>query len=76
MCDDRDNLYLMGQRIAHYSELTLPLTELLKKNKPYIWCDKAENSFVELKSRMASRPILCPPDYNQWFWRSQWLAGQ
>lgn len=53
--------------LHHFSELTLPLTQLLKKNKGFEWPEKAENAFVELKSRMSSRPILRPPDYSRRF---------
>lgn len=53
--------------LPYDSELTLPLTEMLKKNKNFEWSKSAEESFVELKSRLASRPILPPSDYNEKF---------
>lgn len=53
--------------LPHFSEVTLPITEMLKKNKNFEWSESAEKSFIELKSRLASRPILRPPDYNEKF---------
>src|SRR6218665_2288854 len=43
---------------------TLPLTALLKKNVPFRWSDAANAAFVDLKSRLAFRPILSPPNYD------------
>src|SRR5678815_2764971 len=53
--------------LPHYSDLTLPLTELLKKGKQFFWNDDANRAFLDLKSRLASRPILRPPDFNKPF---------
>lgn len=53
--------------LSHYAELTLPLTELIKKNKQFVWSDVCERWFEDLKSRVASQPILRPPDYNKNF---------
>jgi len=53
--------------LAHYSDLTLPLTDMLKKNKKFEWTEAAQRAFVDLKSRLASRPILKSPDYNKQF---------
>jgi len=47
--------------IPHYSEATCPLTELLKKNSKFVW---SEQAFLDIKSRLASRPILRPPNYD------------
>jgi serine protease inhibitor ecotin len=54
--------------LPHYSQLVLPLTELLKKGHRFAWSSVAENAFVDLKSRMASRPILKPPDFDKPFY--------
>src|SRR6218665_2277505 len=53
--------------LPHYSELTLPLTDLLKKNKQFVWSDACERAFLDLKSRLASQPILRSPDYSKQF---------
>jgi transposase InsO family protein len=53
--------------LPHYSEIALPLTALTKKGIPFKWSSEAENAFIELKSRLASRPILIPPDFDKQF---------
>jgi transposase InsO family protein len=50
--------------LPHYADLTLPLTKLLKNNVPFKWSAEANNAFLDLKSRLATRPILRPPDYD------------
>src|SRR6218665_3282096 len=52
-----------GKFLPHYADITLPLTKLLKKNTPFKWSDAADAAFLDLKSRLASRPILKPPHY-------------
>ena len=49
--------------IPHYSESTCPLTELLKKNNKFAWIEQCEKSFLDIKSRLASRPFLRSPNY-------------
>jgi hypothetical protein len=41
------------------------LTELLKKDTPYIWNDKTEKAFVILKNSLTSEPILQYPDFTR-----------
>ena len=53
--------------LANYAELTLPLTALCKKNVVFCWTEAAQRAFVDLKSRLASRPILRAPDYEKPF---------
>ena len=50
--------------LPHFADLTLPLTALLKKNVPFRWFEAANAAFVDLKSRLASLPILRPPNYD------------
>jgi len=40
---------------------------LLRKNTKFEWSEKTEQAFVDIKSRLASRPILVPPDYSKPF---------
>src|SRR6218665_1256331 len=53
--------------LPHYSELTLPFTDLLKKNKHFVFSDVCERAFLDLKSRLASQLILRSPDYSKQF---------
>jgi len=50
--------------IPHCSESTCPLTELLKKNSKFTRTEDSETAFVDVMSRLASRPILVPPNYD------------
>jgi hypothetical protein len=50
--------------IPHFSHISAALTSLLQKNKSLHWTDKAEEAFLDLKSRLASRPILVIPDFS------------
>jgi hypothetical protein len=53
--------------LPHFSDITLPLTALTKKGIPFRWNEEAEVAFLDLKSRLASRPILIPPDFTKQF---------
>ena len=53
--------------IENFSKIAKPMTELLKKEKKFVWTDVCEASFQELKQRLVSAPILCLPDINKDF---------
>ncbi|KAM0911004.1 hypothetical protein ACQ4PT_013787 [Festuca glaucescens] len=53
--------------IENFSKIAKPMTELLKKEKKFIWTDECEASFQELKQRLVSAPVLCLPDINKDF---------
>ena len=44
-----------------------PLTELTKKEEPFIWIDKRNAAFNRLKEILASDPILKLPDFEKTF---------
>src|SRR3954463_10260730 len=48
--------------VENFSKVAKPLTELLKKDKKFLWTPKCEESFQELKRRLTSAPVLAPPD--------------
>src|SRR3954463_12435497 len=48
--------------VENFSKVAKPLTELLKKDKKFLWTPKCEESFQELKRRLTSVPILAPLD--------------
>ena len=50
--------------ILHYSDSTCALTDLLHKNRKFGWSDDCEQAFLDIKSRLASRPILRIPNYD------------
>ena len=48
--------------IEGFSKIAGPMTKLLKKNAPFIWDEKCEASFQELKTRLTTTPILAVPE--------------
>ena len=43
-------------------KLLKPIYELTKKGKPFIWGDKQQKAFDEIKSRLSKPPVLSMPD--------------
>jgi len=48
--------------IEGFSKIALPLTQLTKKGQAFVWTEKCENSFQELKKRLTTSPVLALPD--------------
>ena len=44
-----------------------PLTQLTHKNQPFAWTDRCEQSFIKLKTRLTSAPVLVIPNTNKPF---------
>lgn len=44
-----------------------PLHELTRKNSDFVWSEKCKSAFGELKSRLASPPILAYPSFDRDF---------
>jgi len=40
---------------------------MLKKGTKFVWSEDAEAAFLDIKSRLTSRPILRPPDFSRPF---------
>ena len=40
---------------------------LLKKDTPFIWDERSQESFDALKRALATTPVLSPPDYTREF---------
>jgi len=53
--------------IEGFSKLALPLTQLNRKGQAYVWDSKCENSFLELKKRLTSAPVLILPNLKESF---------
>jgi hypothetical protein len=53
--------------IPNFGKTAKPLTELLKKNTPYIWDDRTENAFSTLKEILTTQPLLQYPDFTKPF---------
>lgn len=50
--------------IPHFADLAASLNNLLRKGVKFTWTDQTEKAFLDLKSRLASRPILRPPNFD------------
>jgi ribonuclease HI len=53
--------------IENFSNIAKSMIELLKTNTPYVWSDKCEASFQELKTRLTTIPVLTLPDVSKDF---------
>jgi hypothetical protein len=53
--------------IENFSKIAKPMTELLKKEKKFVWTEACESSFQELKKRLVSAPVLCLADLEKEF---------
>jgi hypothetical protein len=53
--------------IENFSKIAKPMTELLKSNMPYVWLEKCEASFQELKTRLTTTLVLTHPDASKDF---------
>ncbi|XP_073049550.1 uncharacterized protein [Primulina eburnea] len=47
--------------MSGFSQIARPITQLTQKNAPFIWSQACEASFVELKKRLTSAPVLTIP---------------
>uniref|UniRef100_A0A2N9H581 Reverse transcriptase/retrotransposon-derived protein RNase H-like domain-containing protein n=1 Tax=Fagus sylvatica TaxID=28930 RepID=A0A2N9H581_FAGSY len=52
--------------IKGYGQIASPLNALLKKDA-FLWSDKAEKDFEELKAAVSQPPVLALPDFSQTF---------
>ncbi|KAF5454473.1 hypothetical protein F2P56_024133, partial [Juglans regia] len=48
--------------VEGFSRLSGPLTALTRKNTEFVWSDKCERSFQELKRRLTMAPVLALPE--------------
>ena len=53
--------------VKHFSEISEPLYELLRKNVPFKWTDRQSKAVEELKEKLCTAPILKLPDWNKVF---------
>ena len=53
--------------ISHFSILCRPLTQLLKKNVPFIWTPVVDEAFLAIKKALTQAPVLALPDFSKDF---------
>ena len=54
--------------IEDYSNIKIPLTNLLRKNSPFVWDQAADAAFKGLKMDLSKAPVLARPDFKQPFY--------
>lgn len=50
--------------IPHFSEIMLPLTQLLKKGHKFLWSKDCQDAFEKIKEALISPPLLRYHDFN------------
>ena len=53
--------------VKGFSSIASPLTELIKKDVPFVWGDEQEKSFQALKLMLSSSPLLQLPNFDKAF---------
>ena len=53
--------------IEGFSTVAKPMTQLLKKDKKFVWTEACEKSFQELKKKLTTAPVLTVPDIHKSF---------
>src|SRR3981081_3339038 len=53
--------------IGHYAEIAKPLTELTRKDEPFIWNADRQKAFDILKEKFLEEPVLSMPDTTKQF---------
>ena len=53
--------------IEHFAEIARPLNKLTEKNARFLWSDKCDQSFKELKEHLITAPILAYPSLDHKF---------
>ena len=53
--------------IEGFSIVAKPMTQLLKKDKKFVWTEACEKSFQELKRKLTTAPVLVVPDIHKSF---------
>ena len=47
--------------VENFSRIAAPMTELTRKGVKFVWSERCERAFQELKGRLTSAPILVFP---------------
>lgn len=65
--------------VKDFSKIAKPLTQLLKKEQPFIWGDQQKQAFEKLKTALTTEVILSFPDFSDTFYvqtdASQYAIG-
>ena len=61
--------------IQDYARIAAPLTDLLRKDREFIWKNEQQEAFEKLKEKMSSPPILIFPNFNNEFYLATDASG-
>ena len=53
--------------VPDFSKIVKPLTELTKRDEPYVWTEEREEAFQILKQKLVTAPMLVQPDITKPF---------
>ena len=53
--------------MRNFSSIVSPLTELTKKDVAFVWGERAQRSFEDIKSRLTNASVLALPDFDKTF---------
>ena len=53
--------------IEGFFKLAKPMIALLEKNAKFVWSEKCQSNFEELKKRLTTAPVLVLPDLSKSF---------
>uniref|UniRef100_A0A0G4HRC9 Reverse transcriptase domain-containing protein n=1 Tax=Chromera velia CCMP2878 TaxID=1169474 RepID=A0A0G4HRC9_9ALVE len=53
--------------IPSFSQVTYPISSLLRKNTPFVWEEPQKQAFAKLKEALTSEPVLHHPDFDRDF---------
>jgi hypothetical protein len=48
--------------IEHYFEIAVPLTDLTRKSRPWVWAGRCQDAFELLKQKLIEAPLLRTPN--------------
>lgn len=51
--------------IPNFATITVPLTDMTKKGRKFVWTDAAQQSLEQIKKILMSEPVLANPDYSK-----------
>ena len=51
----------------NFSVIVAPLTNLLKKQQPYMWISACQSAFQSVKALLLLAPVLVAPDFKRQF---------
>ena len=55
------------RHVPNFAKFAQPLTNLTKKNAPFIWTREQQEAFTELKRILSTEPLLIYPDFSEPF---------